>query len=132
MSVFVDTSAFLIMLNGSDAEHIVALTAWNDVVRQGRPLVSTNYVVVETVALVQRRLGMTAVQLLLDRLLPAIEIKWVEPGLHAEATLALRTANLRDLSLVDCVSFAVMRQLGISEAIAFDHHFDDQGFTCLR
>ncbi len=38
-------------------------------------------------------------------------------------------ANRRQLSLVDCVSFAAMRELGIEHYFAFDQHFDEQGFT---
>jgi predicted nucleic acid-binding protein len=75
---------------------------------------------------------MSAVRLFLDRLFPALEINWIEPALHIEATAMLRTANRRDLSLVDCVSFSVMRQMGISDVLAFDKHFEEQGFTCLR
>ncbi len=132
MSIFVDTSAFMIMLDGSDDEHMLALDVWNDGVRQGQTLVTTNYVIVETISLVQRRLGIAAVQLFLDRLLPALELTWIEAATHTEAISMLRTANLRDLSLVDCVSFAIMRQMRISDAIAFDRHFEQQGFTCLR
>jgi predicted nucleic acid-binding protein len=35
------------------------------------------------------------------------------------------------LSLVDCTSFQVMRQLGIDTAFAFDEHFAEQHFTCI-
>ncbi|MFN8493465.1 MAG: PIN domain-containing protein [Caldilineaceae bacterium] len=132
MSIFVDTSAFMMMLDISNVEHMIALNVWNKAVREGETLISTNYVIVETISLVQRRLGMAAVQLFLDRLLPVLTLQWIEAPLHAEAIAMLRTANLRDLSLVDCVSFAVMRQLRLTDALAFDRHFEKQGFTCLR
>jgi predicted nucleic acid-binding protein len=132
MSIFVDTSAFLILLDGTDAEHDLALKVWNAAVQQGQLLVTTNYVVVETIALLQRGLGMAAVRLFLDRLMPLLNLEWIGTEIHTKAITALRTANLRDLSLVDCVSFAIMHQLGITEAIAFDRHFDNQGFRCLR
>lgn len=45
-----------------------------------------------------------------------------------EAVLA---AGRRSLSLVDCVSFAAMRQYGIREAFTFDCHFGEHGFSCL-
>jgi uncharacterized protein len=37
----------------------------------------------------------------------------------------------RSLSLVDCVSFVVMRQMGLDTAFVFDRHFRNQGFHCL-
>jgi len=40
-------------------------------------------------------------------------------------------ANRRQLSLVDCVSFAAMRESGIEHYFAFDEHFDEQGFTMV-
>ena|GEM_PF-3548981 len=44
---------------------------------------------------------------------------------------ALLTSGREQLSLVDCVSFELMRQLGIRTAFTFDRHFEEQGFTCL-
>ncbi|MDP2857839.1 MAG: VapC toxin family PIN domain ribonuclease, partial [Bacillota bacterium] len=44
---------------------------------------------------------------------------------------ALLTAGRRNLSLVDCVSFDVMRRLGMEKAFAFDAHFAEQGFQCM-
>ncbi len=37
-------------------------------------------------------------------------------------------AGRRTLSLVDCVSFEVMRRIGVLKAFAFDHHFKDYGY----
>jgi predicted nucleic acid-binding protein len=51
--------------------------------------------------------------------------------LHDRAIAALLTAGARDLSLVDCVSFEVMRLLGLDTAFAFDAHFAQQGFRSL-
>jgi predicted nucleic acid-binding protein len=51
-----------------------------------------------------------------------------EEPLHQRAVAALLTAGQRDLSLVDCVSFEIIRALGIEAELAFDHHFVQQGF----
>ena len=42
----------------------------------------------------------------------------------------LLDAGRRKLSLVDCLSFAVMREMGIREVFVFDQHFAEQGFRC--
>jgi len=74
MSVFVDTSALLAVLDAGDAQHPHARAAWQTLLHGDEPLVTTSDVLVETFALVQNRLGMDA--------------------------------GRRQLSLVDCVSFA--------------------------
>lgn len=95
------------------------------------PLVTHNYVVVEAVALVQRRLGLEAVALLQDALLPVISKAWVERDLHDEALAATIAAARPEVSLVDRVSFALMRRRGLRRAFAFDAHFEEEGFELV-
>jgi predicted nucleic acid-binding protein len=131
MSVFVDTSAFLSLLDASDRDHPAARTTWEAIVRRGEPLVVSSYILVETFALIQRRLGLEAVRVFQQNAVPLLQIVWVGETAHSLGVLALLAANRRQLSLVDCVSFALMRQLGINTVFAFDQHFVEQGFTCI-
>jgi predicted nucleic acid-binding protein len=94
-------------------------------------LVTHSSVVVESVALVQRRLGMAAKRVLLDEFVRSMTVVWVDVELHARATTALLAANRRDVSLVDWTSFEVMRERTIDVAFAFDDAFAKQGFTLL-
>ena len=41
------------------------------------------------------------------------------------------TAQRKKLSIVDCASFLIMREQGVSEAFTFDKHFGEQGFTVV-
>ncbi len=129
MSVFVDTSALLAVLNSGDENHARASRSFRALVESDEPLVTTSYVLVETVALLQHRFGLGAVRGFQDAVAPMLAVVWVDAELHAEGTAALLTANRRELSLVDCVSFACMRQQGLARAFHFDRHFRDQGFT---
>jgi hypothetical protein len=61
MNIFVDTSAFLAVLDGSDKKHTVARLYWEKIIRSGDVLLCHNYILVETSALILRRLGMEAV-----------------------------------------------------------------------
>ena len=131
MSVFVDTSAFYAALDVEDDNHSVAQQIWQQLLQGHVLLHSTSYVVVETFALVQRRLGMAAVRVLQEDLMPFVVIHWVDQETHTAGVESLITVDRRSLSLVDCVSFVVMRQLGIRDAFAFDDHFTEQGFTLL-
>ena len=131
--IFVDTSAFYAVLDRSDGAHERARGAWADWLSgENDPLfVTSNYVLVETFALVQARLGMAAVRALHDAVLPVLRVHWTTREDHEAAIQALLIADRRRLSLVDCTSFQIMRRLGVSRAYAFDRHFAEQGFEVL-
>lgn len=127
-TVFVDTSGFYAELDGSDPFHAKAREAFVLVLRRKDKLVTTNYVVHESWAVIQARLGWDAVDVWLDRLLKLCDVIWTTPEIHALGEARCRQARQRHLSLTDCVSIEIMRRRGLSEAIAFDEHFDREGF----
>lgn len=61
--------------------------------------------------------------------MPFVSVHWVDQAAHSAGVSTVLTANRRSLSLTDCVSFIVMRQLGVHEVFAFDRHFAEQGFV---
>ena len=128
MSAFVDTSALLAVLHASDKNHGRAARTWKGLLERDEELVCTNYVLLETLALLQARFGLAAVRDLVENVVPLLRVAWIDEEIHAAAVTALLTANRRLLSLVDCVSFATMRRLGIVRAFEFDRHFGEQGF----
>ena len=67
---FVDTSAIYAILDRSDANHEAAKTCWFALLDANDPLFTTNYVVVESCALAQSRLGLEAVRPISEELLP--------------------------------------------------------------
>jgi uncharacterized protein len=85
-------------------------------------------VLLETVALVQRRLGMAAVRTLLEQMMPVVALHWVSPDQHRQGVAAFLAAGQRRYSLVDAVSFVAMRELGTQQAFAYDDDFRRQGF----
>lgn len=131
MRVFVDTSAFLAILDADEKNHDRAKQAWIDLLAQDAWLICTNYVIVETFALVQHRLGMAAARTLQEDVLPVMNVEWIDDACHNAGVSALLTAGRKQLSLVDCVSFETMRQLGIDTAFVFDRHFEEQGFNVI-
>jgi predicted nucleic acid-binding protein len=131
VTLVVDTSAFLALLNASDRAHEQAEAIWIQLRERNETLLTTNYVLLETISLIGRRFGMDLVRAFQRDFVPLVEVTWVDSAIHERAMAALLTAGLRDLSLVDCVSFEVMRQKGVEHAFAFDPHFERQGFTCL-
>jgi uncharacterized protein len=129
LSVFVDTSALLATLHAGDDNHARAARAFRRLLESNEELVTTSYVLVETTALLQHRFGLAAVRGFQDDVAPVLGVVWVDAELHAEGTAALVTAGRRELSLVDCVSFACMRRQGMTRAFHFDRHFREQGFA---
>jgi len=131
MRVFIDTSAFYALLDRDDAHHARAKSAWSGLLESAHALVTSNYILVETFALLQNRLGIEAIRAFHDDILPLINVEFVASGTHRSGVAALLSASRRNLSLVDCVSFEVMRTSGINTAFAFDKHFKEQGFSLI-
>lgn len=124
--VFIDTSALLAALKDEDPNHDVSITGIAAAIGD-RNAFTHNYIHVEAEQLVRRRLGAAAATRLLEELLPAIETTWVDPQIHDEALAALAGKG-RAASLVDEVSFVVMRNEGTETALAFDADFERAGY----
>jgi predicted nucleic acid-binding protein len=131
MRTFVDTSAIVVLLDRDDARHARAGEVWSSGLRGGRSFCSTNYVVIEAAAALQRRFGHDGVRTLFADILPAVDVEWVAPDDHDRGLDLFLTHRRRRLSWVDCVSFVVMRRLGLETCFACDRHFAEQGFEVL-
>lgn len=129
MSVFVDTSALFALLDEADSQHTQA----SDALRRlaGAELVTHSFIVVESAALVGKRLSWTATEQLLDGLLQAVDVKPVDSDLYETALGAYRQSSSARISLVDRMSFALMRSLGIRRAFTFDGDFAREGFELV-
>lgn len=101
------------------------------VLADGEALLTHEYVMVETIALVQRPLGLDTLRRFLDDLLPLVDVAWVDESLHLEAREALLAADRRHVSLVDRVSFLLMRRHGVRRAFTFDADFGVAGFEVV-
>lgn len=130
-AVFADTSGLLAALNAKDDNHARAQRAFARLRARQAPLVSTSFVLVETYALVGRRLGLDAVRSFRADFAPLLEVVWVDDTLHNAGLDLLLERRQRLLSLVDAVSFVTMRQRSMEEAFAFDPHFEREGFSLV-
>lgn len=131
MNIFIDTAAFIAVLNANDQNHPAAKKAWTEILSADSNLFSSNYVILETTALLQHRFGIDAVRMFESDILPVVDIIWVDETIHKQGMSALLVANRRNLSLVDCTSFEIIRQFGMEEVFTFDHHFHEQGFIVI-
>lgn len=125
--IFLDTSAIYAWADAADPNHQGAVRRLQAVLDAGEELLTHNYVLVESVALLQARLGVAA-GLKLAKDSTAFVIEWVDDDLHASGIRELERSKKRHVSLVDCISFLVMRRRGVTVAFAFDPDFNSAGF----
>ena len=114
--IFLDTSAIYAMADKSDPNHSDC-EKFDLALEDGERFVSHNYVLVESVALLQSRLGLKVALLFLEEA-KAFEIEWVDEALHQEARSALEKIGKRQVSFVDCLSFVFMRRSTASLRVA--------------
>jgi len=129
--IFADTSAIFALVNSTDKYNLAAWDVWEEYIRRGDEILTNNYTVVESISLIQNRLGIPVVQNLFDNIAPLLHVVWIDEEQHTAAINQVISTNRRNLSLVDCASFETMRRLGIETVFTFDEHFRDQGFKVI-
>lgn len=127
---FVDTSGLLAFLDRDAARHEEVVASMAELLATRRAL-THNYVLIETEALARRRLGAGVARRLLEDVVPVLELVWVDRELHQAAARAHLRSLRRRSSLVDQVSFEVMRRLGVRSALALDRDFAREGFDLI-
>ncbi len=126
--IFLDTSAAYAIADSADPNHDHASDWIRSVLQRHETVLTHNYAVIESVALIQRRLGLQAA-LVFIRGTGLLRVHWVTRDEHQMAVDLLEQRDKLTLSLVDCVSFVVMRALNVSAALAYDSDFEREGFT---
>jgi predicted nucleic acid-binding protein len=128
--MLLDTSGLLCLFDRGDPRHADAKVFYD---AAPDPL-THNYVLAEFVPLGQSRGANRADALaFLVRLVdnPRIEVVWVSEALHRAALALLQTRLDKTYSLCDAVSFLLMRQRGLTDALTTDRHFVQEGFNLL-
>jgi predicted nucleic acid-binding protein len=131
MSIFVDTSVFLAVLAEGDNNNKIAAETLATLVENGEQLITTNYILVESYALIQRRMGMTAIRDFQNQILPSLTLVWINAEEHQQATQQFLSENRRNLSFVDCSSFDIIQRSKVDKVFTFDGYFRVQGFEVI-
>lgn len=130
---FVDTSAWYAIATGEGAKAAATRTALTQRVTTGVRVVTTNLVLAESHVLLMKRKGGAIALRFLQGVVAAPGIVVASSADHQ--ALAIRDWLVpygdQDFSLADAVSFAVMKERGIREALALDHHFRIAGFAVI-
>ena len=128
--VFADTFFFLALANPNDGAHERVLPAYEDSL--GR-LVTTEYVLVEVGDGLSRKAHRSYFLDLVDLLenQPGAMVVPAAPALFRRGLALFRSRPDKDWPLTDCISFVVMRERGIDEALTADRHFEQAGMKAL-
>ena len=132
--MFVDTGAWLALSDRRDGHHEAARLRHRDLALARRPLLTTNLVMGEAYILIRRAAGVAYALRFLDALnqTSRLQMVFAGPGEHSLAEAILRQYADQDFSLVDAVSFAVMKGHGLRSVFGFDQHFVVAGYQLLQ
>jgi predicted nucleic acid-binding protein len=128
--IFIDTGAFLALEDESDEHHEEAIRFRDqELLRGNYELVTTSYILDETLTLLRSRLGIPAS---IDfskkiRRSQVVKVLSVSKEVEEKALELFEKYDDKTFSFTDCVSFVVMREKGIQEAFTFDEHFVQMG-----
>lgn len=127
---FADSFYLLALFNGRDAAHQRAVAASQQL--QGT-LVTTDWILVETADALSDSANRTRFAEFFDdlRRSPRVEIEPASRALFDAGWDLYRKRPDKDWSLTDCISFVVMHDRGIADALTGDHHFEQAGFRAV-
>jgi len=131
--VFADTGYWIALLNQGDYLHEKAVEI--SATLKGRRIVTTEMVLTELLnyassegQYLRRVAGETAAALAAR---PYVEVIPQTSYQFHQALERYRSRVDQSWSVVDCASFIVMESRQIQEALAFDRHFEQAGYTAL-
>ena len=125
-NVVVDTSAFYALISASDEFHDSSVAAYERLVDRDLELWTTSHALVETIALVHRRLGFETLSQLLAVIESNVQVFWIDSSLHSTAMREFTSSAGRGLSLVDWTIVLVAR-IKSAHAFTFDAGIADSG-----
>lgn len=130
-ALFADTAGWMACADADDPSHVKAVQARDAWLEKGGLLLTTDYIVDETLMLIRLRLGHAAAETWWQQVDASSRIRWehVSPARAEKARGLFFRYRDKDFSFTDCTSFVVMRELKLREALTTDRHFAQMGFT---
>jgi uncharacterized protein len=128
--IFVDTLFVVALINQRDQYHQQASELADSL--EIHPLITTDAVLLEIGNALARNYKDEAVEII-EHFLTSNEVEIVRltPELFTQAFTLYKTHQDKAWGLVDCISFVVMKQTAVTQALTFDQHFVQAGFQAL-
>ena len=132
-AVFVDTGGWMACADQSDPAHVACTAARDATLEAGHILITTDFVVDETLTLIRFRLGLAAANAWWQQIDGSARLRWerVENDRFERARSLFFQYRDKDLSFTDCTSVAIMRELRLTTVITTDGHFRQVGFDVI-
>ena len=132
-AIFVDTAGWMACADSADPAHGRARAARDAALTAGQLLVTTDYVIDESLTLIRVRLSLAAAETWWDQVEGSSRVRHETiDALRAERARAVFFRHRdKDYSFTDCTSFVVMRELKVREVLTTDGHFRHMGFDVL-
>ena len=132
-AVFVDTSAWVAFFRREDRHHEEALTIWETLARADTSLLTTEYVLAETLAVVERLMSHAGAVKVGREILasPSVRRVHVSRALFAATWEEYARRDAGSAGFVDTNSFVVMRDFGLRRVFSFDQDFRVAGFELV-
>jgi predicted nucleic acid-binding protein len=132
--IFTDTSALIAVLNKKDQYHDKAAATFHSILNGPSSLLITSHIFAETLTRIARRVSQQAAITAGARIRNEARIAMVTPTHEAldQAWEIFQSYHDQQFSFVDCISFAVMREMDLSRAFSFDKHFQIMGFESIE
>jgi uncharacterized protein len=131
--LFVDTAGWMACADASDPAHAGCRAARDKALRSGQALLTTDYVVDETLTLLRVRLSLAAAEAWWRQVDGSSRVRWerVDEARFERAVDLFFRYRDKGFSFTDCTSFAVMRELRLAKALTTDRHFRQMGFELV-
>jgi uncharacterized protein len=131
--LFVDTAGWVACADTTDLAHKRAIAWRNSRLLEGAVLVSTDYIVDETLTLLRVRYGLGIAEKWWRYVDTSPRLRWehISPERAEKARTIFFRYTDKEFSFTDCTSFVVMRELSLRNALTTDHHFEQAGFVIL-
>ena len=131
--LFVDTAGWMALADAGDPAHQGARSARDGWLETGGQLVSTDYVLDETLTLIRVRLGLAAARAWWEQVEQSSRLRWewIDLARSEKARGWFFQWADKSFSFTDCTSFVVMRELRLRDALTTDRHFRQAGFGVL-
>jgi predicted nucleic acid-binding protein len=132
-AVFVDTAGWVSCADGADPHHPRSSAARDAALEAGQALVTTDFVVDETLTFIRMRLGLAAAAQWWQQVDRSPRLRWerIDSDRFEKARLLFFQYRDKDFSFTDCASSVVMRELRLTHALTTDTHFRQMGYQLL-
>ena len=132
-AVFVDTAGWMACADAADPGHAACTAARDQALARGLRLVTSDFVVDETLTLIRFRIDLAAANAWWSQVHASRRLRWerIDAARFDSARAWFFRYRDKEFSFTDCTSFVVMRELKLTRVLTTDRHFQQAGFTML-